>query len=675
MAKHLDFPDGSEGHFRVTFEPAPVGIGHIAADGRWLEVDGRLCKMLRYKPEELVGMPFHEVTHPEDRETDRAMFQRLMSREIPPFSFEKRCVCKDETVIWMRVNMSLTGEPDHVISVCEDVTERVQQDATLRKTNQALMVLSMCNAALVRAGDEAQLIETICGTITEGGGYAKAVVECAPGDEDGETDAGAGETTAPPTPAAIAMRTGEACVERNIDAVGEGAPWRAQMAREGHRAMIALPLNCESGVLGALTIYNASPDAFDIKEIKLLLELANDLAYGINALRVAAQRQQAEAQLRTFSWVVEQSPVLILLTDADGKILYVNQSFAKVGGYELDDVSGLHPLSLKSEGVPLDGYRAQWSPERRSENWVEVLPCRKKDGTGYWAETRVSPIRDNEGQILHYLEIGEDVTERREIDRQLVQARKMDGLGSMAGTIAHDFNNLLLPIVSLTQMSIRDLPEDSRNRKRLEKVLEAAERSRSLIARIMAFSRKTEVRKEPLEIHSFIAEVMELVRSTMPRTIRIEQCVDPLPLPVMADPSQIETAVLNLAGNAAHAMEGGTGVFSVGLSSVEVDAELARACRLPSTGYYARLSVSDTGCGMDDRTIEKIFDPFFTTKAKGQGTGFGLASVLSVVTNHGGNVRVFSKVGTGTTFEIYLPLMEPANGPADEDNAQDRANA
>ena len=239
-------------------------------------------------------------------------------------------------------------------------------------------------------------------------------------------------------------------------------------------------------------------------------------------------------------------------------------------------------------------------------------------------------------------------------------SHKMEALGRLAGGIAHDFNNILSAILGYGELTQEDLPEDSLPHQNLERMMKAGHRARGLIQRILAFSRQREQRYAPIEIPSIIQEVLELLRVSLPASITIQQEIDPTCGTVWADSTQLHQVIMNLCTNAMHAMAEDGGTLALGLSEVEIEAELAAAKDVPE-GKYARITVSDTGCGMSSETMERVFDLFFTTKAVGKGTGMGLAMVHGIVQSHGGMTTVSSALGKGTTFSIFLPRFKRDN--------------
>jgi PAS domain S-box-containing protein len=243
-------------------------------------------------------------------------------------------------------------------------------------------------------------------------------------------------------------------------------------------------------------------------------------------------------------------------------------------------------------------------------------------------------------------------TERRVLERQMHHSQRLEALGTLAGGVAHEINNALVPVVALTKVVAHRLPEDSRERRNLETVMTGAERSRDLVKQILAFSRKEEAQpqRESVDVAAVLRGAMQLMRATLPASIRLEEEIVPVP-PVLGDAGQLQQVIVNIVTNAAHAIGEGQGRITVRLAK---DLSIAQL----------RLSIADTGCGMDEATLARIFEPFFTTKQVGEGTGLGLSVAHGIVKEHGGRIEVASQPGQGTRFDILLPLPRAAAGAA-----------
>jgi signal transduction histidine kinase/CheY-like chemotaxis protein len=250
----------------------------------------------------------------------------------------------------------------------------------------------------------------------------------------------------------------------------------------------------------------------------------------------------------------------------------------------------------------------------------------------------------------------EQTKERQKLEDRLRQAQKMEAVGTLAGGIAHDFNNMLAVIIGNAELALDDLDPSGPPARSVQQIVKASKRATDLVKQILAFSRKTESGRSPLRLTPLVKETFKLLRGTLPSTIRMELNITTDRDSVIADPSQMQQVLMNLATNAAHAMRDGGGVLAVDLGDVEI-----RKDALPDAdmqpGPYVKLTARDTGTGMGKAILERIFEPFFTTKDAGQGTGMGLAVVYGIVKSHGGGITVETAPGKGATFNVFLPYQ------------------
>lgn len=260
--------------------------------------------------------------------------------------------------------------------------------------------------------------------------------------------------------------------------------------------------------------------------------------------------------------------------------------------------------------------------------------------------------------IILQEKIEERTKELARSEKQLQQIDKLQAIGTLAGGIAHDFNNILFPIIGYTQMVIEDVSENSQIKKNLEEVLNATNRAKDLVTQILTFSRQSSQEYRPLRIQPLIKEALKLLRASIPTTIEIVHHTDSACGATMGDPTQIHQVIMNLCTNAFHAMQETGGILEINLNEFDIDADdlLAKIGMKP--GRYIQLEVIDTGHGMKPAVLERIFEPYFSTKEQGKGTGLGLSVTHGIVKSHGGDIRVSSKPGKGTTFQVYLPLIK-----------------
>jgi signal transduction histidine kinase/ActR/RegA family two-component response regulator len=280
----------------------------------------------------------------------------------------------------------------------------------------------------------------------------------------------------------------------------------------------------------------------------------------------------------------------------------------------------------------------------------------RPDGSIRWIRDRASPVRNLAGDVYRIVGVAEDITTRKKLEGQFHQAQKMEAFGILAGGIAHDFNNILTAIIGYTELSQMLLEENPEKvREHLRAVLQATSRATDLVRQILTFSRQRQPERRPIQLQPVVAESLKLLRSTIPSTIEFDTSLATDAPTVLADATQIHQVLMNLCTNAWHAMKERSGRLQVKLEKSTVDVAYAATQPRLRPGVYARVSVSDTGCGMDQATLQRIFEPFFTTKPPGEGTGLGLAVVHGIMESHEGAVSVYSQPGEGTVFHLYFP--------------------
>ena len=341
------------------------------------------------------------------------------------------------------------------------------------------------------------------------------------------------------------------------------------------------------------------------------------------------------------------------------QIIDVNHRMIDMFGYTYEEALQIDFGKLSLGEPPFSQIEAsKWFHKARelSPQTFEWM-SRHKDGHTFWVEIKISfAVIGGENRFVIAIR---DITERKQIEEQLMRVQKLEALGVLAGGIAHDFNNILFPIVGLSEMLLEDLPPDSPEHQNAQDIFNAGKRGRDLVRQILAFSRQSEQKKVPIQIQQILKEVIKLSRSTIPVNIHITHDIQDDCSLIKADPTQIHQIAMNLVTNAYHAVEPKNGEIAVRLREIEIESgQLPELDLLP--GRYAQLSVSDTGAGIEPGIMHKIFEPYFTTKAQGKGTGLGLALVYGIITEHQGDIKATSEVGKGTIFDVYLPLMTQA---------------
>ncbi len=389
----------------------------------------------------------------------------------------------------------------------------------------------------------------------------------------------------------------------------------------------------------------------------------------VGAMVDITKRKKAEAERQLLAKAIEQSPELVIITDLEGRIHYVNAAFERISGYLRSEVIGLTPAILKSGVHDEQHYKALWQNLKAGDLWSGRMTNRRKDGSLFEVEATIIPVHRLNGKVTDYLSVERDISRELLREKQMRQAQKMEAIGTLAAGIAHDFNNILAAIVGYTDITLHDIPGDSPHRAHLKKVLKAGERAKSLVNQILAFSRSDEKESRPVVLQLILKEVMKLLKATLPSTISIQANLNS-DAAILADPTQIHQVIMNLCTNASYAMRENGGALSVILEPYTLDRAHPIGNETLEAGEYVRLVVEDTGEGIPPDSVERIFDPFYTTKKPGEGTGMGLAVVHGIVTECGGTIQVHGESGRGSTFEILLPVID--DGETDSDVADDR---
>jgi PAS domain S-box-containing protein len=371
---------------------------------------------------------------------------------------------------------------------------------------------------------------------------------------------------------------------------------------------------------------------------------------------VTALRKAEEERARLFT-AIEQSPNIVIITDAQGKIQYVNPAFTRISGYERAEVLNLTPAILRSGKQEETYYQSLWKTIRRGEVWQGHFLNRKKDGGLWEEESTISPVFDAAGNIINYVAIQYDVTARKELERRLQHAQKMESLGTFASGMAHDFKNYLAIISGYTEMALNALGEEDSVRQLIQRSMNATQRARSVSDRVLTFGRRDDADLMPIHLEKTIEEALELIRPSLKTNIDLQVSLDGEGHFVLADAGKIHQIMTNLCSNACQAMETRQGLLSVEVGSEEMGSLSPYDITERPNTRYVRLTVRDTGSGIEEGMRKKVFEPFFTTRKRKGGTGLGLSIVERVTADCGGEIEVESVVGKGSAIHVYFPEL------------------
>ena len=552
--------------------------------------------------------------------------------------------------------------------------ERLETAAALKNLNRVYAVLSNINQTIVRVRDPQEMFRAACRIAVEDGGFLMAWISrfdkksgaispvARAGRDDGYVDQlciTLDDAERGKGPTAEAIRTAGNAVCNDIEHDPRMAPWRAEALKRGYSSSAAFPLIVFDAVCGAISFYADEPNFFNTNEVKLLDELARDISFAMEFSEQEENRRKAETALREsqqlFASVANTSPALIWMSGLDKGCVWFNEPWLTFTGRalaeELGDgwAAGVHPDDLAH---CLQVYTKAF--EARQPFAMEYR-LRRHDGEYRWLLDQGQPRSDASGVFAGYIGSCLDISEHRNLEKQVRHAVKMESIGTLAGGVAHDFNNILMAVIGYGQLALMGMGQDDPQRSNIENMLKGADRAARLTKDLLLFSRKQISERKPVDLREIIKAVEKFIVRVIGEDIACETRLPDQPLNVLADSHQVEQVLMNFATNARDAMPKG-GTFSITAEQTILNQNFIAAHGFGRPGPYALLTVADSGCGMDEETRSRIFEPFFTTKGVGKGTGLGLAVAYGIIKQHEGYINVYSEPGRGTTFRLYLPL-------------------
>jgi PAS domain S-box-containing protein len=608
---------------------------------------------------------------PEYRE-EVARKVKACAEEGIPYDFELPKITAKGRRIWVRsmgeAVRDASGKIIRLQGAFQDITERKQAELNLFKSNRALRLLRACSEALTLVADEKQLLAEVCRLAVEVGEYRMAWVGYAQDDESHlilpMAHAGAEQGYLSKMeftwsennlfgrgPAGEAIRSGQSVVCEDITKHPAANDYLNELQTRGYRGVICLPLRDENRAFGLLTLYSAQVLQPGDDELKLLHELADDLAFGIKSLRARAESRIAGQKIAQQAALLDKARDAIFVRDLENRVMFWNKGAERVYGWSAADVLGRSTAEFLSrdQRTVAPAFQAllqkgEWAGEFRKQT---------KAGHAITVDCRWTLVRDEHQQPHSVLCIETDITEKKQLEANFLRAQRMESIGTLAGGIAHDLNNVFAPIlmsITLLKMNLHD--EESKDV--LQTLQSSAQRGAELVKQVLSFARGVEGERIEINPLHLLRELGIVVRDTFPKSI-VFDLRDKLDLrTVTGDPTQLHQVFLNLCVNARDAMPDG-GILTVKLQNALLDAKAAAMNPDAHPGAYVAVQVSDSGSGIALEIRDRIFEPFFTTKEFGKGTGLGLSTSLAIVKSHGGFINVDSEPTKGTTFTVYLP--------------------
>jgi PAS domain S-box-containing protein len=620
----------SRNMLHLIIESIPVRVFWKDKDLRFLGCNSLFARDAGFQdPRELLGKDDFAVVWREQGELYRKDDRQVMESGLPRTNIIEPQTTSTGSTIWLstsKVPLCLPdGEVFGILGIYEDITNRKQAEGALRKSEERHR--SILRAAPIGIGVVVDRILTevndyLCNMM----GYSK------------EELVGKNARVLYPTQEQYEMVGREKY--RQITETGMGTVETQWKRKDGVLLNILL---------------SSSPIDRD------------DLLVGVTftALDIT-ERKQAEERLmkseRRFRSISDQAADIIMIHDLHGQFMDVNQQACRSLGYSKEELFSMNVSDIDPEAIA-SGKAQLWESISDGKRLTFESRLKCKDGSRLPVEVTVGPIEV--GKEILVLGIVRDISERirsaeekEKMDSQLRQTQKLEAIGTLAGGIAHDFNNILTPIIGYTEMALSGIEESDPIRYDLDEVLTAANRAKDLVKQILSSSRLGEEQlMRPMDASLIVKEALKLIRASLPSTIEIRQNIHKVT--VMGDATQIHQIVINLCTNAAHAMED-TGILDVSLLEIYMsEQDLVGLSTMDlRPGKHLKLSVKDSGTGMNPDMMQRIFDPYFTTKEVGKGTGLGLAVVHAIVKRHGGKILVRSEVGKGSVFEVFIPVAE-----------------
>jgi PAS domain S-box-containing protein len=632
-------------------------IAVLAQDGTIHFANATFFVSLGYRPEELIGRSLLALVHPSDAGYAREHLKQVVLQDSAPITSRWRVRSRDGSWRWFEITCrNRLNDPglEGILLHGMDVTE-------LHRMESERQVISEIVHALNQTANLDQLLTRIHDALKRIVSAENCFVALHDPDRDVfEFPFFADQFDSAPPPqkvdrscTAYVFRTGKACLIPQTEFDRLAGLGEVELVGSPSPSWLGVPLKTPTATIGVLVVQHYQNEhAYDQRDLEFLDSVGGHIALAIERRRAEEELRKSESML---SLLFEHNPLSTWLYDVESlRFLRVNQAAVEQYGYSQEEFARMTVLDIRpaAEKGKAEQYHREMDGETEEHGfWLH----QKKEGKTFEVEL-ISHRLMYAGKRVR-LVVAQDISERRHLELQLRQSQKMEAVGRLAGGVAHDFNNLLMVIKGHTELLLSALaPSDSIARK-IEQIDRSADRATSLTRQLLAFSRLQVLQPQVINLNSVVEEMGKLLPRLIGEDIELILRPDPKLGTIRADASQMEQVIMNLAVNARDAMPSG-GKLLVGTRNCDLDQSYTASHPLMRPGSYVLLDVTDTGTGMDEETQAHIFEPFFTTKEKGKGTGLGLATVYGIVKQSGGFIWVYSEVGKGTSFKIYLPRVD-----------------
>jgi PAS domain S-box-containing protein len=389
----------------------------------------------------------------------------------------------------------------------------------------------------------------------------------------------------------------------------------------------------------------------------LPLESGEDSNQMIGMILDETERHEADEWAARLTTAIEQAGEAVAITDRYGRIHYSNSAFCDLVKMSREGVIGKGTELLERTNHDAAFYRVVWDTLRAGDVWSGRVAIKNTDNALGYIDATVAPVKDASGEIVDFVLVCHNVTEQLDLERQLRQAQKAEAIGTLAGGIARDFNNILAAMIGFTEIALYEQEKGKTVKESMEQVLKAGMRGRELIKQLLVFGRRQTQEYRLVSMGPLILDLLKFLKSTFPSNIEIRHNVGKHSPIVLGDQAELQQALVNLCTNAMQAMPENGGVIYIEVNTRSVDASLAAKMGMRQ-GPYVRISITDTGAGMDESALEHAFDPFFSTRKPERASGLGLPVAFGIIKSHSGTITVESEAGKGSTFHVFLPRVE-----------------
>ena len=658
----------SEARYRSLFERAKDAIFLNRQDDRIVDANPSACRLLGYSRAELITMTVADLQAPEVRgRVDTIIRQELKQNDN---YFEMIDMDSQGRRIAVEISTSQLSDDDDslVLSIVRDVTERKRAEEAMQRYADRLKILNQIDKAILAAQSAKDIAQVTLMNLQPLVGYQRASIslydlEANEGvilvEQTGDTQSEGRRFSLEPFRTVF-----PALIEEEIQVITDIMlhsvlpPIIQQLEAMGLPSYLSAPLVSDGKLIGALSLFSSVPQAFTVEHQQIVREIADQIAVAIQNAQLADRFRQVITSISDYLYMTE-------IDDQEHyRNRYVSPQVELLTGYppEMFLSDWNHWLTTVIHTEDRDLTRWQWQRLRAGETSEMQYRVVRADGKVIWVRDNIR-VEDADGVKVVY-GIVSDLTEHRQLEAQLHQAQKMEAIGRLAGGIAHDFNNVLTVITGLGEIILSEHHSDTDPLfKDIRQIIAAGQRAAALTRQLLAFSRKQVLQLEVVNLNSSIENLKKMLHRVIGEDIDLITNLDSELGLVKIDPVQIDQIIVNLAINARDAMPQG-GRLTVETANIEIDEAYAAQHVGVITGCYVKLIVSDSGHGMDEQTKARIFEPFFSTKERGKGTGLGLSTVHGIVNQSGGHIWVYSEVGQGTSFKIYLPRINEPPQPA-----------